>query len=67
VGVRGDAADAELRRLTRGQELPWPGAPSGEGDDPQMAIFAEDGALALIARLDRPRRRLRPEEVLRDT
>jgi len=59
--------DAELRRLTRGQELPWPGAPSGEGDDPQMAIFAEDGALALIARLDRPRRRLRPEEVLRDT
>jgi hypothetical protein len=47
--------------------LPWPGAPSGEGDDPQMAIFAEDGALALIARLDRPRRRLRPEEVLRDT
>jgi tRNA pseudouridine55 synthase len=56
---------AELRRLMHGQELPWPGAPAGEGDDPPMAIFAEDGTLMLIARLDRARRRLRPEKVLR--
>jgi hypothetical protein len=30
-----------------------------------MAVFAEDGALVLVARLDRARRRLRPEKVLR--
>jgi tRNA pseudouridine55 synthase len=56
---------AELQRLTRGQELTWPGAPTGDGDDPRMAVFGEDGALALVARLDRARRRLRPEKVLR--
>jgi tRNA pseudouridine55 synthase len=57
--------DTELRRLSRGQELPWPGVPTSEGDDPMMAIFAEDGALAMVARLDRARRRLKPEKVLR--
>jgi tRNA pseudouridine55 synthase len=56
---------AELHRLTRGQELTWPGAPTGDGDDPRMAVFGEDGVLVLVARLDRARRRLRPEKVLR--
>jgi tRNA pseudouridine55 synthase len=55
---------AELRRLSGGQDVPWPGAP-GAGEDPLVAVFADGGELALIARLDRARRRLRPEKVLR--
>jgi tRNA pseudouridine55 synthase len=57
---------AELRRLLGGKDVAWPAPPAaGAGDDPEVAVFADGGELVLIARLDRARRRLRPEKVLR--